>query len=171
MCRTEPEQGGVGVLVKSAPWLLGIALIGARSIAQEISRCADGCKELVNHSREGQAKLQQRVAVNVVLATAAATVPVVVASQNPRNGPGGTLASLAPDDPLIRWNRIPAPPRCGLQPLSHKMQSQDNCNFIEQMSSTPHLDCGDCLPSLLLLRQARQARALPRVLSRSTGTD
>lgn len=48
-------------------WSLGIAVIGARSIAQEISRGADGCKGLVNHSkiraREGEAKLQQRVAV------------------------------------------------------------------------------------------------------------
>jgi hypothetical protein len=30
---------------------VGIAVIGARSIAQEICRCADGCKGLVNHSK------------------------------------------------------------------------------------------------------------------------
>lgn len=92
---------------------LGIAVIGARSIAQEISRGADGCKGLVNYSkiltREGRLKLQQRVAAPVV-ATVGAMVTVVVASPNPRNGPKGTLA---PDDPLIMWNNIPAPPRCG----------------------------------------------------------
>lgn len=77
ICRTEPEQGK-SVVVSSNLWLLGIVVIGARSIAQEIYRCADGCKELVNHSREGQVKLQQRVAMKRCAATAASTVPVVV---------------------------------------------------------------------------------------------
>lgn len=75
LCGVQERDQNSETRLPSDLWLLGVAVIGARSIAQEISRGADGCKGLVNYSkiltREAQLKLQRRVAAAVVATVAA----------------------------------------------------------------------------------------------------